>query len=309
MSTVSQNPFDLLSEDGGVPAPAPKKTSPSPSSSTPATQKVTSSSSSKAPARGADARRTGGAGRRGGARPSFPSTTPRAGEDRAPNDYPRGNPEGGRRPPRRSGSGPRPIVTGGRGPRREFDRHSGTGRAPSVNKKDAGWGNASDELAASAKEGAVPGVLTSNTDTTDSTAPAVVEQEEKVKTLDEFLAEKTARAAAISVLPEARKAGEGVGKEGNKWKDGKVYERVEEDFFTGKTSSSKATKGKKNQKAKVHVDIQQRFVEPEDTRRSSRGNGPRGPASRGGKGPSGAGRRAGANVNVDDSRAFPELGA
>jgi len=123
---------------------------------------------------------------------------------------------------------------------REFDRHSGTGRSPVENKKGgagaANWGkNSADEELAAAEDAQAELAA----DTPEAGAPKSdkknkkkkkkgkkpEEEEEKekkdeipdeqLKTLDDFLKEKAAKAVKLS-LPPARAAGEGV-KADPKW--------------------------------------------------------------------------------------------
>ena len=151
------------------------------------------------------------------------------------------------------------------------------------------------------------------------------EPEEVVKTLDDYLAEKAAKALKLS-LPEARAANAGA--DDSQWKDAKVLEIEEaEDFIKmSKDSVAKARKGKKESKVLITIDI--RYTEParEPTPRSAfRGGrgGERGArggdrGDRGARGARGGDRgarrvgaapRGGAAVNVDDQELFPSLGS
>lgn len=122
--------------------------------------------------------------------------------------------------------------------------------------------------------------------------------------------------AAARDLPEARKPNEGA--DDAKWKDAVALEKPEEeDFFGGKGQALKQKN--KTKKEKVHVEIEQRFVE-ENKRGGERGErggrggrggnrgGQRG-GQRGGRGGQRRGGRQGAAVNLNDASAFPTLGA
>jgi uncharacterized membrane protein YgcG len=153
-------------------------------------------------------------------------------------------------------------------------------------------------------------------------SPEPAEPEVAVKTLDDYLQEKAAKALKLS-LPKTRAANAGA--DDSKWKDTKVLE-VEEatDFIKmGKDSVAKSRKGKKEGKVLI-TDIDLRFTEParepapRGAFRGGRGGdrggrGGRGGA-RGGRGSSGnhissGPRRSGASVNVDDTELFPSLGS
>lgn len=156
------------------------------------------------------------------------------------------------------------------------------------------------------------------------TAPATpepVEPEEVVKTLDDYLAEKTAKSAKIS-LPEARTANAGA--DNSQWKNTQVLEiRETENFIKmSKESVAKTRKGKKETKVLI-TDLDFRFTEPardpapRSAFRGGRGGGDRGARGGGDRGARGArggaprrgGPRGGDGVNVDDQELFPSLGA
>lgn len=150
---------------------------------------------------------------------------------------------------------------------------------------------------------------------TSRVTPEPAEPEEVIKTLEDYLAEKAAKSARIS-LPEARAANSGT--DDSQWKNAKVLEVQEaEDFIKiGKESVAKSRKGKKETKVLIK-DLEFNFAEPardpaprsafrggrggDRGARGSRGSGPRrgGPPSRGG----------GDDVNVDDQELFPSLGS
>ncbi|RIA93283.1 hypothetical protein C1645_762674 [Glomus cerebriforme] len=158
----------------------------------------------------------------------------------------------------------------------------------------------------------------------DSAPVPEPEPEEVVKTLEEYLAEKAQKSLDIS-LPEARKPNEGV--DDSQWKDAVPLERDEEDdfLFVGKEQSYRL-KNKKS-KAKTFVEITQTFEKSGGASPRGRGRGRGGRGGRGGRderdgrdrnnyddnnrdnrrrGGGGGGRSV---VNLDDTRAFPSLGA
>ncbi|OLL25485.1 hypothetical protein NEOLI_003239 [Neolecta irregularis DAH-3] len=185
---------------------------------------------------------------------------------------------------------------GGRG--RDFDRRSGSGHIDTDKSVRQGWGDestaqqdgeniASDDKKTERAEGA-----------SDSAAPAV--EEDRSKTLDEYLAERAEKAAVISRTLEARRANEGTDE--SKWKDAVELTRddseTKESYFAArqKTSAGRA----RQRKEKVVVDI-----DPSLPRRG-RGN------ARGGQ--RGSGRSSNKphdsnTVNLQDQSAFPSLGA
>ncbi|KAI8576768.1 hypothetical protein K450DRAFT_255527 [Umbelopsis ramanniana AG] len=201
-----------------------------------------------------------------------------------------------------------PRREGGRAPRRPFDRHSATGLVDSEKKVEQSWGHAESAEAEAATDSLKP-----KDPAAADTEEAVAEEEpeEQTKTLEEYLASKKAAAAA---LPEARKPNEGA--DDSKWKDAVALEKPEEeDFFGGKGLSLKQKN--KTKKEKVHVEIEQRFVEENSKRGGFRGErggrgasrgGQRGGQQRGGRGGRRGGRQS-ASVNLDDATAFPTLGA
>ncbi|CAM0136847.1 hypothetical protein VKS41_007428 [Umbelopsis sp. WA50703] len=204
---------------------------------------------------------------------------------------------------RRSEGGAR--REGGKPPRRQFDRHSATGLVDSEKKVEQGWGHAESAEA----EAATDAVKSSDPNAPETEAAVEEEPEEETKTLEEYLASKKAAAPG---LPEARKPNEGA--DDAKWKDAVALEKPdEEDFFGGKGQSLKQKN--KTKKEKVHVEIEQRFVE-ENKRGGFRGErggrggnrgGQRG-GQRGGRGQRRGGRQSAA-VNLNDASAFPTLGA
>jgi plasminogen activator inhibitor 1 RNA-binding protein len=228
---------------------------------------------------------------------------PRDGDDRAPR-----GPRFDRTP--RDGAAPRapraPRASRG-GRHGGFDRHSGTGIVDSEKKEN----NRLGEPAASSLEGEKDAQVSAE-------APVVaaepVEPEPVVKTFDDFLAEKAAKALKLA-LPETRAAN--AGSDNSQWKNAQVLE-VEEtgDFIKMKAESvAKARKGKKETKV-VIKEIEVRYTEPAREQPAPRGafRGGRGGAARGARGGNTQAPRApraprGASVNVDDTELFPSLGS
>ncbi|KAF9164353.1 hypothetical protein DFQ27_009708 [Actinomortierella ambigua] len=290
---ASTNPFTLLNDDAQdqeIQVPAVKK------ETKPAVKPAAATSAPK-PADNRGPRRDNRGGK------------PRDGDDRAPR-----GPRFDRAP--RDGAAPRERgARQHRAPRngREFDRHSGTGIADSKKKEKQGWGNPTTAPI----EGGEDAAKVENAEATEaSEAAAAVEPEPAVKTLDDYLAEKAAKALKVA-LPEARAANAGADQ--TQWKDAVVLE-VEEtgDFIKMGKHSEPKSKGGKGKKEKQIVEIDMRFNEParepapRDAFRGARGRGgnaPRG-APRGGA-PRGGAPRGGASrpVNVNDTELFPTLGS
>ncbi|KAG0064903.1 hypothetical protein BGZ89_008757 [Linnemannia elongata] len=320
---ASTNMFDLLNDDAQdqeIKVPAVAKATPS----KPAAKATPSAGGASGANRSAGGdnrgpRKDAGAG---GARQNRPRPA-----NNDPNEAPRGPrfdraPRGeGESTPRSHGTRGSRGVRGGRGGARHggFDRHSGTGIVDSEKKEHNRLGDATTaplegekDAQEIARESAAP-------------SPEPAEPEVAVKTLDDYLQEKAAKALKLS-LPETRAANAGA--DDSKWKDAKVLE-VEEtaDFIKmGKDSVAKSRKGKKEGKVLI-TDIDLRFTEParepapRGAFRGGRGGGDRG--GRGGRGGARGGRGGssnhassgprrsggGASVNVDDTELFPSLGS
>ncbi|KAJ1801416.1 hypothetical protein LPJ59_000298 [Coemansia sp. RSA 2399] len=192
------------------------------------------------------------------------------------------------RPPRHRG-GPAP-----RGRGRQFDRHSGTGLVDSEKKEKQGWlgdtkalvtdGEKATEEAKQDQDGAATPV-----------APTE-EPEEVIKTLDDYLKERNS--VKVDSARVLRKANEG-GVDKNQLRDGVALERVEEDFFAPRVNPK--SRKQKERKEKIHVDINQHFVDQQrrGAFRSNRNEG--GPRSndRFSKRPQ--------RANINDEREFPSL--
>ncbi|KAF9382688.1 hypothetical protein BGX21_001756 [Mortierella sp. AD011] len=259
---ASTNIFDLLNDDAPdqtIQIPAVKKEV-KPAAAKPAAT-ATKPADNKAPRKD---------GARGG--------KPRDGDDRAAR-----GPRFDRAP--RDGAAPRAPRGGRNAPRNGrhggFDRHSGTGIVDSENKENKRLGDPTESSLEAEKDAATE-------DAAAATTPEPVEPEAVVKTLDDYLAEKAAKAVKIS-LPETRAAN--AGSDDSQWKNAEVL-CVEEtgDFIKmGKESVAKARKGKKESKVLIK-DIEVRFTEP--AREPAAPRAPRGAA-----------------VNVDDQELFPSLGS
>ncbi|KUF78852.1 hypothetical protein AM587_10010807 [Phytophthora nicotianae] len=219
----------------------------------------------------------------------------------------RGPREGGRAPRERGERG-----RGARGPRREYERRSGTGRGKEVNKQGGGarnWGNKADpneQMAeAAAQEGAKPA---SDEEAAEEAAAEEEEEEEVQLTLDEYMAkQKSARSGELFAEVEVRQVTNEFSSAVQITKEGKTPDFMDSQY---EKVYSKKTSGRKKQ---VITDVGFRTEKPErfsrdfDSSRGGRGN-------RGGRGARGNGRTGGrggraANVpNVTDMSAFPSLG-
>lgn len=156
-------------------------------------------------------------------------------------------------------------------------------------------------------------------------APPEPEQEEILKTYDEYLVELAQRQADLGPPAEVRRPNEGGS--GKKWAAAKELSRKEEeegDYFVGE---SKDKARNRERKTKQVLDIEPRFVEPREAGRggprggrgrggADRGTRGRGDGSRGGDRGGDRGNRrgdyhthkTGAAVNIADPSAFPSLG-
>lgn len=193
-------------------------------------------------------------------------------EQREPRDQTRDRPEGGNRRSQRNdeesydsgkertyrnNNESRQPRQGGRLPKHEFDRRSGTGMTDSQNK-DKGWGKQIDqeppveepkpETEATAAQ-STP-VSTTETPATDAKTEQVPESEDaKFLTLQEY---KNKNVKAAVPLPEARKPGEGADQ--SQWKDAKVLTKEADEYFTGK-SKPKAKSAQEKPKQKEVLDF------------------------------------------------------
>ncbi|KAI9365815.1 hypothetical protein BD770DRAFT_377315 [Pilaira anomala] len=206
----------------------------------------------------------------------------------------------GSNPKRQSKEG-RQTKEGGRAPRRQFDRHSGTGIVDTEKKVNKGWGKAENAEAEAAADAQA-------TDAASTEEAAPVEEEEQVKTLEEYLAEKANKSLKVS-LPEARKANDA---DEAAFKGTVAFAKEDfEEFYTSKETKAAKKPTEKSKNQKVFVEIEQRFQEkarPEFRKTNDRRGG------RGGNNAKSNGRRAaktsnGPAVNLQDAAAFPTLGA
>jgi len=180
------------------------------------------------------------------------------------------------------------------------DLQSGSDTEKKVNK---GWGKAGASEAEAAKDTLNP----ADPDAPEAEAAAPVEEEEQVKTLDEYLAEKANKSLKVS-LPEARKANDA---DDSAFKGTVAFAKEDfEEFYVSKETKTKKTT-EKVRKEKVFVEIEQRFQEkarPEFRKNNDRRGG------RGGNNNNKNNRRSTKNaaapaVNLQDASAFPTLGA
>jgi plasminogen activator inhibitor 1 RNA-binding protein len=199
-----------------------------------------------------------------------------------------------------------------------------------------GWGGNtgekewSDELAgAELAQKDAAGVDASGADPNANTegvegATATEEEEEKVKTYDDYLAELAARQANLGPRTEVRRPNEGT-HEDKKWANAKPLSKVEGEgeYFIGE---SKDKTRNRERKAKQLLDIEPRYVDQNKRGASERGGGRGRGSDRGGRGGRGSDRNAprsdrgnrggkvsvtnvNINVNINDSSTFPALGA
>lgn len=224
----------------------------------------------------------------------------------------------------------------GRGGRREYDRHSGSGRDEHEKQVAHGWGAtegnsewndeiAGQELAQKDAAGADPADPNASTDAADENAAPAEEEEEVAKTYDDYLAELAQRQANLGPRTDVRRPNEG-SREDKKWANAKALDKADEEYFAGEDRDKTRTRQRKQ---KNLLDIEPRFVEPRENRRGGDRGGRGGRGDRGGRGGRGGGgdrprgdrgdygnrgghrggRNQSTNVNTNDSSAFPPLGA
>ncbi|KAI8371265.1 hypothetical protein EDC96DRAFT_563575 [Choanephora cucurbitarum] len=186
---------------------------------------------------------------------------------------------------------------------RQFDRHSGTGIVDTPKKINKGWGKAGSSEVEATKDTLNP----ADPDAPEQEVAAPVEEEEKVKTLDEYLAEKANKSLKVA-LPEARKANDA---DSAAFEGTVAFAKEEfEEFYVSKESKSVKKTTEKIRKEKVVVDIEQRFAEkarPEFRKNERRGRGNNNNNSKARRGPKNT--ASGAAINLQDVAAFPTLGA
>ncbi|KAI5793398.1 hypothetical protein FPQ18DRAFT_332086 [Pyronema domesticum] len=295
---ASKNPFDLLGNDlpeDDFPTKAPRTRSPLPLPPAPAAR---------------------GNGR--GGKPRY------TGNDAAFRDREAGA-ERNRNKPTEEGSAPRGGAGRG-GPRRQGgrtrdDRRDHTGKDEHEKQVNLSWGN-TPEIAlkaelegqeAATKEAAAEGAEAA---AEGEEAATPVEEEDKTKTYDQYLAELAAKKAALGTLEIRRPEGTS----DKKWANAKAIDHdAEEVFFAGESKDKTRTRERKQ---KQILEIEPKFVDPNATRGGQRGGrdgqrggrdgqrgGQRGGAPRGGARGGRAPAAAAARVNLADSSAFPKLGA
>ncbi|KAJ1977120.1 hypothetical protein H4R35_002426 [Dimargaris xerosporica] len=288
MSVASNNPFALLSEEGrksaaGSSAGAPKA---KPSTSKPAT--TTSTSTTRA---GAEA----------SARPRRDPST----RVIQPSELLAAEPS----TPGRSGRGAR-SGRGGRGrgrgrDRDALDRRSRTGLHDSAKKIDQGWGKPvesslkadEEKTDATKKEGEEGSDATPKAEGEEAVAAEATpeEPEDKTMTLEEY---RKAQATSDSLAAQPQRKPNSADQE---WENAVLLDRDQEEYSMGKGTGKSGRA--KSQKVKTQIAIEQRFHAPR--RGGFRDDKPQGGAGRGGRGR--GGNRS--NINVQDERAFPSLGA
>ncbi|KAJ3090720.1 hypothetical protein HK102_002863 [Quaeritorhiza haematococci] len=202
---------------------------------------------------------------------------------------------------------------GGRGGyrQRDFDRHSATDRYDGEKKEVAGKGSWGDPITSEAEQPqeVVEGAASAEGAEGNVEKPAGEEveaekkeesEEEKQLTLEQYLAQKTAKKAVVETAPAPRKANEGA--DDGQWKDAVMLKKEDEEFLV-LGAKEKRNKNIKEKSSKVMLDIEQRFND-EPSRRGGRGRGGRGGERRdyGGRG-----SRGPRQVNVEDPNAFPSL--
>lgn len=203
----------------------------------------------------------------------------------------------------RTGGGPRGPRggTGGRPPKREFERHSGTGRGKEVAKGGAGQHNWGQEGAEVADDGAAD--RTADAEEGDGENATDKPQREKEMSFQDYQKAQEALREGLT-KPSARKATDKEDKSLQAYRKDEVEENA---FAELATAAHKGSKKKKENKGKG-VQTKDFFQEPRpQQRRGQEGRpqeaGPRGPRGGGG----GGGRQA--MPSTSDMSAFPALGA
>lgn len=205
----------------------------------------------------------------------------------------------------------------GRGGKRQFERHSGTGRDDRQKRKGAGkfnWGGDGED-----KTEIKESQAQAEDEETKDEEPK--EEEPPVKTYDEFLKEREAK--LVDTNTNIRKAEN----DESKWtKAAPKTSKVDEEVLWNAPQEKKKGKKNRNKKNIIHFDEFAKSGPTKSAPRSSRGDGERrerrerGDGSNRGRSDGGRGRgrgrggsgreggRGGRNLNVGDDRAFPKLG-
>lgn len=325
------NPYDLLDAEGATDAdPQALKNLSKPAAKKEEPKAAAKAAPAKTPA--APAPRGGRGGDRGGRGPSRGrgfGGAPRAdsgdvaenGYDEARGRGPRG--EGGR------GRGGRGRGRGGydsnRPPRREFDRHDGTGRGYETSKRGGGgrgnWGVEDGSADAAEAETRVEETVekpvavegeepAAEEQTEQQEAPAV--EEAKELSLEEYEAILAEKKAELNRARQARTI------DTSEFENLKILNKDEEEQENPlEVSSSKEKKGPRAKERKEVQTVETGFKVVDTTTGDRRGRGDRGSrgggrgrgfGGRGGDRPYSGGRGRGAAINVEDTRAFPSLG-
>lgn len=230
-----------------------------------------------------------------------------------------------------------PRARGDRGPRRGGDRHSRAVGGDSEKQAAHGWG--ANEGDAELKDEQA-GEAIAEADQKDALGdpfdiqpePSQAKEEEPVDnsiSYEEYQKqlEEKRQALAADIL-EVRKPNEGA-KIDKKWASAKPIVKEEEEAFIA--GSAKAKKERKEQAKKQILDLDTAYYQPPSTGRPTRGGrgdgsrrggdrAPRGDGARGSRGrgdgarggwggPRGDTPHRGAQLNTDDTNAFPSLGA
>jgi len=202
-----------------------------------------------------------------------------------------------------------------RGNRRLFDRHSGTGRSQKENKKGGAgkgnWGTPVDDQQVALEEGAkveaeqtkkegeeaTPAEETAQTSVKTEGQTEAEEEDEKVRTLDEYLTEKKGKVPAAA-LPAQRVVDES--EQQTKWKDFVPLKREEEDLFSVE-GKQKKEKGAKETGSKKTVSADQVIKFQKENPKKNRERATGAPAKTEKRGPRGQA------PSITDEKSFPAL--
>lgn len=283
MSVASNNPFQLLGDDGAAPAPA------------------------AAPAAAEKPQRhVPGAPRRDGLVDDAPLPREPHGTHRDRTTRDRAS-RGGNARGRGRGRG------GSRGRGRAFDRHSGTGHEDTAKAIRAGWGGNDAESEMRDEEGAK--VDAKNQAAEDAAQDARdAEAEDKTLTLDQYLVAQTEKRQALNASTSNAAPRETVDADESTY--GQKLEKNKDDGYFGGVATKKTT-APKPKKEKQTIEFEPVYAAPTQPRRSEGRGGSRGGrgAPRGHGAPRGRGDarrgaprgRSGPAVNLNDESAFPSL--
>jgi len=177
--------------------------------------------------------------------------------------------DGDSQPSRRSGrkTGSERGRGSSRGGRRPFDRHSATGLVDSEKKKTQGWLGKDGATVTDAQQAAEEASKDFASPEGEA-APEPVEENNTI-TYEQYIKEQAA--PSVSQVKEARRPNEGVTIDSSVLVEA-VPLKKEEGIFFAATTTTKSRKSKQL-KEKIHVAIEQRFIEPEQQRRGRFGKG------------------------------------